>query len=111
MAGLNVWTTVPKVLICLQILKILHGPQPSRNSPLFSTLGYISGRRRTDTSENAKMHGVKRFKDANNDGYSVTPLGKESLKPYTKLVSSHISREDFLGAGPILPLALSTSDT
>lgn len=80
------------------------------NSPLFSALGYTLGRRRTDISENAKMHGIKRFKDANNDWYSVTSSEKESLKHHTKLASSHISREDFLGAGPILPFALSTSD-
>lgn len=34
----------------------------------------------------------------------------ESLRHHTKLASSHKSREDFLGAGPVLPLALSASD-
>lgn len=56
------------------------------------------------------MHGIKILKDANNDEYSVTSLGKKSLKHHTKLASSHISREDFLSAGPVLSLALSTSD-
>lgn len=43
-------------------------------------------------------------------GYSATSQRKGTLKHHTKLAVSHISREDFLGAGPILPLALSIVD-
>lgn len=99
-------------------------PTAQHEFPFFpSALDYTPARRRTGISENDKTHGIKRFKDANKDWYSVTSLGKESLKCHTKLATSHMavamllcllrgkgSREDFLGAGPILPLALSTSD-
>lgn len=43
-------------------------------------------------------------------GYSATSQRKESLKHHTKLAISHVSREDFLGAGPILLLAISISN-
>ena len=44
-------------------------------------------------------------------GYSATSQRKGDLKHHTKkLAISHVSREDFLGAVPILPLALSICD-
>lgn len=58
--------------------------------------------------KNDKMHGIKRCKDANK--YSAASQRKGRLKQHTKLAVSHVSKADFLGAGPILLLATSFSD-
>lgn len=42
--------------------------------------------------------------------YSATSQRKGSLKDRTKLAISHISREYFLCAGPVVPLPFSISD-
>lgn len=42
--------------------------------------------------------------------YSAASQRKGHLKQHTKLAVSHVSKADFLGAGPILLLAISFSD-
>lgn len=55
-------------------------------------------------SKNDKMNGMKRFKDANKDWVSSYFPEK---RHHTKLAISHISREEFFGAGPTTCLSIS----